>query len=629
MTSGLWIEIRTILVIAIMLLIPGWSILSVSGLWKRWQGVQRWFMAIGVSIAFYPVLFYMMRTLLPSVHLGRNKLWVMLAVLGLLILWTMRKNWLKPIKMGQWTWLVLVVLGITLFTRLWLAHLYPYPAWTDSLHHSILTHLTASNGQIPYTLLPYDSAVTDMYHLGLYALSGPLEILANIPGHSALLWMGQVLNGLCGIGVFLLLDRKVGRIGAIAGMVIAGLVSIMPAFYFNWGRYTQVASQSILLIAGLVTWEAVRAWRLEWPVNKASLIMLALLAAMLNAGFFLLHFQVSGYTVPLLVIIVVSELIIAGKEKKRFWLTLLAGLIIAAVSLVLILPALIPAFETYIELRSAAAAENVTTLENIYYFSWEGVYAQTGKPWFLWLAVISLAIGLIRKGREFILVLLAWIILLLAEGFLYKTNNPILTFTNLSAVLIMLYLPISLAIGVMAQTLVGWVPRPVRNIAEIGVLVLILVGGVWGATQRVKMIEPWRQLMTVDDEKAMLWIKENTPEDAVFAVNLEPWIPNLPIGTDGGYWIPYYTGRKTTAGTMLSGFGGDLVLRQDWAEATLALYNKAPLLGDLCELGVKFVYLAGKPPYATESYKSDDLLKLPGVESLFRSGAAQVLGICQ
>jgi hypothetical protein len=162
MTSGLWIEIRTILVIAIMLLIPGWSILSVSGLWKRWQGVQRWFMAIGVSIAFYPVLFYMMRTLLPSVHLGRNKLWVMLAVMGLLILWTMRRNWHKPIKMGQWTWLVLVVLGITLFTRLWLPHLYPYPAWTDSLHHSILTHLTASNGQIPYTLLPYDSAVTDM-----------------------------------------------------------------------------------------------------------------------------------------------------------------------------------------------------------------------------------------------------------------------------------------------------------------------------------------------------------------------------------------------------------------------------------------------------------------------------------
>ena len=270
-----------------------------------------------------------------------------------------------------------------------------------------------------------------------------------------------------------------------------------------------------------------------------------------------------------------------------------------------------------------------TTLENIYYFSWEGVFAQTGKPWFLWLAVISLMIGFIKKGREFILVLLAWILLLLAEGFLYKMNNPMLTFTNLSAVLIMLYLPISLAIGVMVQTVVGWVPKPIKVIGEIGALVLILAVGVWGATQRVKMVEPWRQLMTVDDEKAMLWIAENTSEDAVFAVNLEPWVPNLPIGTDGGYWIPYYTGRKTTAGTMLSGFGEDLDLRKDLVEATLALYNEMPLVHELCELGVEYIYMAGKPAYSAESLKPDELLKLPGVKSLFRSGDAQVLGICQ
>jgi hypothetical protein len=629
MTSGFWIEFRTILVIAVMLLTPGWAILSVSGLWKRWQGVQRWFMAMGVSIAFYPVLYYMMRTLLPSVQLGRNKLWLMLAVMGLLILWTMRKNWLKPIKMGQWTWLVLVVLGITLFTRLWLAHLYPYPAWTDSLHHSILTHLTASNGQIPYTLMPYDSAVTDMYHLGLYALSGPLEILANIPGHSALLWMGQTLNALCGIGVFLLLDRKVGRVGAIAGMVIAGLVSMMPAYYFNWGRYTQVASQAILLIAGLVTWEAVRAWRVEWPVNKASLIVLALLAALLNAGVFLLHFQVSGYTVPLLVIVVVAELIIACKEKERFWVTLLAGMTIAVLSLALILPALIPAFRTYIELRSTAVSENVNALANIYYFSWEGVYGQTGKPWFLWLAVISLLIGLIRKGREFILVLLAWIILLLAEGFLYKTNNPMLTFTNLSAVLIMLYLPISLAVGVMAQAIVSWVPKPVRFIAEIGVLIVILAGGIWGATQRVKMVEPWRQLMTVDDEKAMVWIEQNTPEDAVFAVNLEPWVPNLPIGTDGGYWILYYTGRKTTAGTMLSGFGTEMDMRLRRIHATLNLYGDITSLKELCALGVEYMYIGGKPAYSGKSFNSEVYKASQGVKLLFQSNEAQVLGLCR
>lgn len=629
MASGLWIEIRTILVIGVMLLIPGWSILAVSGLWKRWQGIQRWFMAIGVSIAFYPVLYYMMRTLLPSVQLGRNKLWVMLVVMALLILWTMRRNWTRPVKMAQWTWLVLVVLGIILFTRLWLAHLYPYPAWTDSLHHSILTHLTASNGQIPYNMLPYDSASMDMYHLGLYALSGPLEILANIPGHSALLWMGQALNGLCGIGVFLLLDRKAGRIGAIAGMVIAGLVSIMPAYYFNWGRYTQVASQAILLIAGLVTWETVRAWRVEWPVNKVSLIFLALLAALMNAGVFLLHFQVSGYTVPLLVIVVVAELIVAGKEKKRFWLTFIAGVVIAVISLALIMPALIPAFDTYYELRSAATTENVNGLENIYYFSWDGVYAQTGKPWYLWLALVSLFVGLIRKLREFALVVLAWVVLLLVEGFSYKLNIPLLAFTNLSAVLIMLYLPISVAIGIMAQSLVIWMPKPVKIVGELIVLAVVLAGGIWGATLRVKQIEPFRQLMTVDDEKAMVWIEKNTPEDAVFAVNLEPWIPGLPIGTDGGYWITYYTGRKTTAGMMLTGFGEDLGPRKDQAEATLGLYNESPIVDDLCELGVAYVYIGGKSAYNGISFNFEQLMNLSGVEALFRSGDAQILGICQ
>jgi hypothetical protein len=325
----------------------------------------------------------------------------------------------------------------------------------------------------------------------------------------------------------------------------------------------------------------------------------------------------------------VAELIIAVKEKKRFWLTLVAGMIIAVISLGLILPALIPAFETYYELRSAATVENVNGLENIFYFSWEGVYAQTGKPWFLWLALISLVVGLIKKPREFTLVVMSWVVLLLVEGFSYLLNIPLLAFTNLSAILIMLYLPIGLLVGVMAQSLVGWVPRPLKIVGELIMLTVILAVGIWGATLRVKQIEPFRQLMTVDDEKAMVWIKENTPEDAVFAVNLEPWIPNIAIGTDGGYWIMYYTGRKTTAGTMLSGFGTELNLQKEQAEASLPLYNETRSVETLCKLGIKYIYIGGKSAVNGKSFDADALLALPGVENLFQSGSATVLGICQ
>jgi len=80
---------------------------------------------------------------------------------------------------------------------------------------------------------------------------------------------------------------------------------------------------------------------------------------------------------------------------------------------------------------------------------------------------------------------------------------------------------------------------------------------------------------------------------------------------------------------MLSGFGGDLDLRNNLAEATLGLYNETPPVGELCELGVEYVYMAGKPSYSTESFKPDELQKVPGFKSLFQSGDAQVLGICR
>ncbi len=628
MKLELWIEIRILLVSSCLLLVPGWFILVVSGLWRRWRGIQGWFLAFGVSIAFYPVLYYALRTLLPMVQLGRNKLWLMLAIMLLATIWVLHRQISKPGKWSRWGWLVLLVLALTLFTRLWLAHLYPYPAWTDSLHHSILTQLTASNGQIPTNMLPYDSATTSMYHLGLYALSAPLQILAEIPAHSALLWMGQILNGLCGVGVFLLLERKVGRLGAITGMVIAGLVSIMPAYYFNWGRYTQVGAQSILLIAALVTWEAIRAWRKEWPINKAGLIWLTVLAALFNAGVFLVHFQVAGYTLPLLVVIVWVEFIQAAREKKRIWLTLMAGLVIAVISLLLILPALLPAFDVYYGIRATTAPDDVTRLENIFYFSWQGVFAQTGKLWFLLLAGFSLLIGLTKKPREFIVTVFLWLVLMLLEGFLYLLDIPLLAFTNLSGILIMLYLPISLIVGNAAQTVYGWTPKPLRIITELVLLVVVVAGGAWGAVKRVEMIEPARQLMTLEDEQAMAWIAVNTPEDAVFAVNSEMWLPGYSIGTDGGYWIPYFTSRETTSGTMLGILSDANDQQKTVAETKQNIADQQMGLDMLCELGVTFAYQGAKPVFSGTSMDFDKLLTLPEVISVYHNENVQVLRLC-
>jgi len=87
-----WVELRTLLTIFIMLLVPGWAILSVTNLWRRFEAIERWILAIGLSIAFYPFVYYLTRAILPSLRIGQNKLLVLLLGLFALTAWLLRKT---------------------------------------------------------------------------------------------------------------------------------------------------------------------------------------------------------------------------------------------------------------------------------------------------------------------------------------------------------------------------------------------------------------------------------------------------------------------------------------------------------------------------------------------------------
>ena len=82
-----WVEVKTIITIFILLLVPGWAILAGTGLWRRFEALERWILAVGLGIAFYPVLYYLTRALLPSLRIGQNKLIVLLAALFLFSAW--------------------------------------------------------------------------------------------------------------------------------------------------------------------------------------------------------------------------------------------------------------------------------------------------------------------------------------------------------------------------------------------------------------------------------------------------------------------------------------------------------------------------------------------------------------
>jgi hypothetical protein len=57
---------------------------------------------------------------------------------------------------------------------------------------------------------------------------------------------------------YLLAQRLTGRAWAgVLGALVTGLVSLIPAYYVNWGRYSQLAGQVILPVLMILTMETV------------------------------------------------------------------------------------------------------------------------------------------------------------------------------------------------------------------------------------------------------------------------------------------------------------------------------------------------------------------------------------
>ncbi len=633
---SIWIEIKIVLIIALMLLIPGWAFLAVSGLWRRFKVIQRWFLAVGISIAFYPILFYSARTILPNLRIGETKLFLMLILLAGIILWFMRKSWREQFKIGKLGGLVLAVLGAALFTRLILAHQYPYPAWTDSLHHTLLTNLVFRTGKLPYDLLPYSQTSLDQYHLGMYALTGSLQLLADIPAHTALIWMAQALNGLSVIGVFFFLDRKVSRIAGIAGMVFVGFLSFQPAWYINWGRFTQASSQAILLFSALLTWETVKAWQKNNFQKRIQLFIYPITAAILISGVFLLHFRVAGNLLPLLFLIGFVEIIKAITAKSQIKQTFLSIILVAIISILLISPALFPALDVYIENSTSTTAiienEEVTPLSENPYFTPVNLYSTRMlgvRWWFLALAALGALLGLRKENRILVIVTLLWIILLIIEGNAYLFNIPMLAFTNAQEVIIMFYLPAGILIGILMHEILAFSRRNSIKWVEPFLLWLMMFVGFIGAFYRITGIEENRFFMTDADRNAMEWIKQNTPEDAVFAIQTQFWLTNSQYGSDAGYWLPYFAERRTTSDTMISSLGPGYESVMAQAEAVMQLYKEEPSIDELCALGVNYIYDGVKDPFEGNSFNIETLENLPGVELMYSANRVTILKICE
>jgi len=173
------------------------------------------------------------------------------------------------------------------------------------------------------------------------------------------------------------------------------------------------------------------------------------------------------------------------------------------------------------------------------------------------VAAVGAIVGLLQRRRETAVILLWCLVVALVvnPGWLGLPSTELL---NNATAIIALFLPLAVLIGHAVTLVWDHAPAalerfgdrwgstwPVAEAARV-VLALCMAGtALWSGWGMVSLINPDTILATADDLTAMAWIRENTPPDSLFLINARHWQLGVYAGTDGGYWIPLLTGRRT------------------------------------------------------------------------------------
>lgn len=610
---------------AILSILPGWGLLA--GLypsWRRRGWAEKLGLACGASLAIYPLLY--LYTDLLGLHLGAAYAWLPPALAAAyLVLRRLRRKTSVPstneeesaVSRSLPADLTLVVFILLLiYSRFWSVRTLAIPMWGDSYHHTLVTQLLVDHGGLFNSWSPYAEMLTFTYHFGFHTLAAGFHDLAGLDTPAAVLWTGQVVNILAVLCLYPLAVRM-GRspwAGVIA-VLTAGLLSPMPMSYVNWGRYTQLAGQVILLPTVYFIWEALTEKRSGWQ--------LPLLSAILLAGLALTHLRV----------IILAALFVAA-----FWLVYLRrgaaakiirrSLAFSAVGLILFLPWSLRLFSgNLLDIFSATLLSTPTSvIENTSGEVAKEIQATTGAignlfdylPALMWLLLpLVIGWGLWRRERDVLLTgLWWWLIWIFGEPGWYGLpgSGAITAF----AVLIAAYIPASLFYGAAA----GWSsgilsPTPpdsqTQGIIEKRLVLksswiklaqpLLALGliclGIWGTWLRTSDVDiPKHALVLAPDLRAFAWIRENTPPEARFLVNAQPaFYETASIGTDGGWWLPLLARRQTTIPPMNYSFEQEPWSGyQQWINS---LYQEIETLGidhpavirELRQRGVSHVYI--------------------------------------
>ncbi len=544
-----------------------------------WSILLAWLHALRISLAPSGVLIILLsswaiglvrtrpwpRSILPLLDGSRIALWAVIITVAVVGVWALRD----------------VVVG----------------PGADIYHHTLITRLIVDQGGLPDNYLPYAPLVTFTYHFGFHGAAAAIVWLTGLSPIVVVPIVAQIIAAAAALSVAFLAETMIHRRSAATiGAVIAGLVSIFPAYYIDWGRYTQLTGLVLLPIFLGIVWQ----WA-EADLDGRSVPFIGALAA----GIVLAHYRVALMTASAVVIVIGLNGLLRRLRWLQ-WLQLIGRLLLAAsIAGVLIAPW---AWNVFTALQQGYPI-NLGQIEPVF-FSLErlGPFVQNYPTNIVMITLIAIAVivGWLRRERIVIGLSLWSVIMLSLSGPRFAG-----AFMDTVSVFISLYIPAAIVIAWLILVSIEWLTYRLSAARWIAWMGLILLS-IWGAILISSIVDRTGAFVEPDDLSAMEWIRAHTPVSARFMVNVFHinFAANYVLGMDAGYWLPLLTDRAAIAEPMT--YPSEHAASPDFLNRLVALdhlggkLTSPPALALLHREGITYVYLGqrGGPISAAELMNS-------------------------
>jgi len=613
---------RLVVAGVLVLVVPGFLVWQVVGRDLHLPRLAAPAMWIALSLSIVPLVFLWASTL--GVPLTPAVLQVIFALLGLLALWIWLVRPPTPnFRFPTPTWLWISYAGLfslILLTRALHIRGIAAPLWVDSVHHTLLVRIIGETGRIPLSLEPYQPVSNLPYHWGYHTVAAAWRGVSGLPLVESVLWSGQVLNALImptmyALGAYLLRSPRAGLLAAGC----AGLVSLLPAYYVTWGRYTQLTGLLVLAVLLLVTTMLLERPRISWR--------LLVVVSLLVAGLFLIHYRVlifyAAFLLPYSVLLV-------ARRPRQAGAIVLRGAMLGGLLLVLVAPwAWLLVRRIVVPL--ASVPRSLASTDSYNSFDWNLLLAGNNRA-LLIMAGIGGAVALLQ-WRWRTLALAGWIGTMLLIANPQSLGLPPAWLINNHAVIITLFMPLSLLVAHAVNTVLVFINQFIIGRWSVVGGRWSVVGGrwsfnfilqlgafglfVWAAWDMRSVINTQTILATHADMRAINWVATNTPADSRFLTNTTPWLNSAPRGTDGGYWLLPLAQRFTTTPTALYEYGtlGDKQHINEVNRRVAGLNGDRATLHDLVRSeAIDYVYVGPNGGPISAQLVRDDPLFVPVYE---------------